>query len=292
MLNRPKTKLFTILGALLILVLISACGSSTSPPPEPTNTALPPTATEVPPTDTPAPTDTPVPTDTPIPTDTPEPTETPTEVPTETPDLAATAAVEATQKADVLIEEIDAVLQEKGYSTDQGYLGWAQEEPITFRIDSYNTYTWNPFVEDQEFSSFVLRGDITWESTSGLILCGFVFRAEGEDLQHQPYYIFQTIRLSGWPSWDLEYWKYGQFQSSPTGGVREDAAIKQGQGSTNEYLLVVDGNTFRGYVNGENLGGATIATLSTGLAGFYAYQESGDTTCTLDNAWLWVLEEE
>ena len=71
--------------ALIVYVLVIACGASSTPTP----LAQPPTATPIPPTATkpsgPAPTWTPRPTYTPIPTWTPSPTSTPTGTPTNTP---------------------------------------------------------------------------------------------------------------------------------------------------------------------------------------------------------------
>ena len=296
--NKQKTLFITSAG-LAIIVIINACGPSQAELDATatqaavamfaTQTAEAPTATLTPTntlTPTSKPTDTPTSTPTAMPTNTPNPTNTPTT----TPDLTETAAVAATQQAEEFLSEIEPVLQAIGYSTDDGYLGWVSDGPTSITIDSYSSYSWRMVDPFQEFSNFILRADMTWESTSGLILCGFVFRAGGIDLPQTPYYLFQTIRLSGMPAWDVEYWKFGQLQSNITGGVREDAAINQDQGSTNEFLMVVDGNTFKAYVNHENLGGATISTLESGLLGFYAWQESGETTCTFDNAWAWVLE--
>jgi len=274
----------------LVGVLMFACMTATATPTpelagEESKPDLPTTTfTEIPPTDTLVPTDehtaTPVP-----PTDTSVP---PTDTPT--PDLEATAAFEATQLAESISADIDDKLREVNLSTEQGYLGWASDDSISFTLNTYNTYDWAP-ISDDEFSDFVFYAETTWESTSGYILCGFVFRA-GPDLEYDEYYIFQSIRWSGWPSWDVEYFKYGDFHSSPTGGVRRDQIIKQDQGSTNEFMIIANGTVFNAYANGESLGGATISKLASGIVGLYAWQESGETTCTFDNAWLWVLEDD
>jgi hypothetical protein len=62
--------LFTLIVALLLVVLFTACTDQKLASPTP----IPPTATAVPPTNTPVPTNTPLPTATPLPTDTPTPT--------------------------------------------------------------------------------------------------------------------------------------------------------------------------------------------------------------------------
>ncbi|MGQ9666988.1 MAG: hypothetical protein ACUVWB_06690, partial [Anaerolineae bacterium] len=68
-----------LLGVVLFVLLLTACGGRTEPPATPTPT---PTLT---PTETPTLTPTPTPTETPTLTPTPTPTETPTSTPTETP---------------------------------------------------------------------------------------------------------------------------------------------------------------------------------------------------------------
>jgi len=62
--------LLTLIVTLLLVILLSSCNGQQSVPPTP----VPPTATVVPPTNTPLPTDTPQPTATPPPTETPTPT--------------------------------------------------------------------------------------------------------------------------------------------------------------------------------------------------------------------------
>ena len=78
--------LFTLIVALLMVVLFTACTDQKLSSPTP----IPPTATAVPPTNTPVPTNTPLPTATPLPTDTPTPTpEIPVEMSAELDEIAA-----------------------------------------------------------------------------------------------------------------------------------------------------------------------------------------------------------
>jgi hypothetical protein len=263
----------------IITLLLTACGS---PQPAPTHTLIP--------TDIPLSTEPP----TPLPTETPLPTPTPTSVPTSTvtPDFAATAAVEATEAMAVIIEEIDAELQTIGYSTDIGSLAWVSEGPAEINITSYNTHDWLTLSSGQSFSDFILKADVTWESTSGLAVCGFWFRARSDD-EDAEHFKFVTIRLSGLPMWDVEYWKYNEWRSTVSSGGRPSTSphINQEQGSTNTYILAAEGNGLTVFANGYRIGQATILKLRKGLITFYALQESGETTCTFDNAWLWDLSE-
>ncbi len=280
------------LSLFIIVMLLSACGPSqadlnatdtqvamdiygtqTANAPPATNTPPPPTATDLP-----------TPTDTPAPTETPAPTATPT------PDLAATVAFEATQAMDALLEKIDADLQAVNLSTDQGSLAWLGAGPSEITLDTYNTHWWIPLGDDTAFSDFVLRADLTWESTSGLATCGFWFRGQSSDKDSE-HYVFEALRLSGLPAWSVEYWKYNYVQSHLTGNPRTSPEINQDQGSTNAYLFIAQGNLLSIYVNGESLGAVTINRLTEGILAFYASQEFGETTCSFDNAWVWDLSE-
>ena len=264
---------------LPLVVLMAGCAAGES---QPTPTV------EPPPTNTPLPTHTVPPTLTP----TPEPTSTPTPTHTSTPDLTATAAVEATQTIAAVIEEIDVELQDIGYSTEEGSLAWVSEGPEEITITSYDSHDWIALAAGRNFSDFVLKADVTWESTGGLAVCGFWFRGES-DHEDAPHYKFLTIRFSGLPLWDVEYWKYNAWVStiSPGGRTISSPHIDQDQGSTNTYILAAEGSLLTVYANGHRLGQVTISTLKEGVITYYTWQESGETTCTFDNAWVWDLSE-
>lgn len=287
-----NNRTFWILAGLLLAFFLASCGPSQAEI-NATDTQVArdvfatQTAAAPPPTATPTDTPTPEPTSTPTPTDTPAPTDTPTSTSTPTLDLTATAAYEATQAMGVLLEEIDAELQTVNLSTERGRLAWLGSGPTSITLDTYGTHWWIPLGEDVYYSDFVLRADVTWESTSGLATCGFWIRGEStdEDAEH---YAFEALRLSGLPAWIVGYWK----DNLPIGGnPHTSRAIHQELGSTNQYLFVAEGNELAIYVNGESLGKVTISKLREGIIAFYASQESGKTTCTFDNVWVWDLSE-
>ncbi len=240
----------------------------------------------------PTPTDSPVPppTDTPAPTDTPLPSPTPTETFTPTPDAEATAAAIATEMVAAIVEEIDADLQEVGLSTDRGDLGWVGVMPIVLEVDTYGSLIYEPIDPGQEYSDFALRYDVTWDSSSGLAGCGAILRSE-TDIGNGEQYRFYTLRLSGLPAWDVELWNFDRFQSNLTGDIRTSQAINLEAGSVNKYLLVAEGSLLTLYANGTRLGSVTILGRSNGEIAFFAFQESGETTCAFDHAWLWTLSE-
>lgn len=257
----------------IITLLLIACGS-----PQPT------------PTHTPVPTDTPLPTETPTPMPTSTSTSTPTG--TATPDYMATEAVEATEAMAAVIEEIDAELQAIGYSTDTGSLGWVSEGSEEIRITTYRTHDWITLASGQSFSDFILKADVTWESTGGLAVCGFWFRAESDD-EDAAHFVFRTIRLSGFPGWVIAYMKFNEYKAFVSSGGRTSTSpyINQEQGSTNTFILAAEGNGITVFANGNRLGQATILKLRKGLIAYYSDQESGETSCTFDNAWIWDLSE-
>jgi hypothetical protein len=189
-----------------------------------------------------------------------------------------------------VIERIDGELREIGYSADTGSLAWMNDRPLPITISSYNTYDLIPVAAGQSFTDFVLKADVTWDSTSGFIICGFWFRAQGDDIDAE-HYKFQTIRLSGWPSWDVEYWDFNRWKAtiSPGGKIINTPHIDQEQGSTNTFILAAEGNLMTIYANGHRLGKVTINSLNEGLIGLYGWQDTGDTTCAFDNVWLWDL---
>jgi len=234
-----------------------------------------------------APSPTPVPpTSTPKPTATPEPTATRTPRPTA--DAAATAAAEETEMAGFLDTLVRRDLAEVDRENLAGEVVFYSPDPYELVVDTFNSYTYAPLDPGQEYSDFILHFDVTWDSKTGVAGCGVIFRSE-EDLEEGEQFRWQAIRLSGYPGWDVELWRYGDWVSTATGDVRQSSAINLGSGSKNEYVLEADGTVFTGFANGTKLGSATIARRSTGEMAFFVWQESGRTSCLYENVWLFSL---
>ena len=239
------------------------------------------------PSDTPAPSATPTPIDTPQPTATQVPTDTPD--PTATPDRAATAAAQSTAQASEAIAAIDSELQKYGLSTRQGFLGWLGSEPEEIVIETYNTMNYVPVAGGQRFSDFVLKVDVTWDSSSGLAGCGVIFRSD-DNLEKGEQYRFQTLRLSGLPAWDVELWEFDDWQATVTGKAKVNEAIDQEASAVNTYILNAQGNLLVVYANDIRLGQVSVTRFSDGKIAYMGFQESGKTTCTFSNAWIWALK--
>jgi hypothetical protein len=221
------------------------------------------------PTDTSQPTDTPAPTATETPTSTPTPT--PTETSTATPDSKATAAALATEQAEATIAKIRPVLEEYKINPEVGKLGWVQDEEIELYIDTYNTAYFDHLTAPQlTFSNFVLSLDITWTSTMGFSGCGLILLSEN-DLENGEQYVFETLRFSGMPAWDVIFMNYGEFQYNATGEVRFNNAINLKDNSTNHYILIVKDQLLTIYANGTRLSNVDVTKRSSGIFGILGF---------------------
>jgi len=236
-----------------------------------------------------APSPTPVPpTSTPKPTATTEPTATRTPRPTA--DAAATAAAEETEIAELTDRLVRAQLAEIDRENRVGQVDFFFPDPYELVVDTFNSYTYVPLDPGREYSDFILHYDVTWDSKTGLAGCGVIFRSE-EDLEEGEQFRFEVIRLSGFPGWDVVLFRYGEFVSSATSGVRQSSAINQESGSTNEVFLEVDGTVFTAFANGTKLGSATVSRRSQGEIALFVWQESGRTSCLYENIWVFSLTE-
>lgn len=272
---REKSLVLVTLAALLLsscsVLPIAAAPTDT---PEPTETPPPPTATATP-------------TNTPTPTMTATPTTTAT--PTATPDRTATAAARATQTAAPILAKIHAEMKRYELSTDEGRLGWFSET-FDIKVDTYNEERIESPYPEVTASDFMLGADVTWNTSTGLAGCALVVRAE-DDFERGKQYRIYLMRLQGLPLWDIEYFAHGQFQRSVTGKILDAGPIDSRQGATNKVLVVGRENKLTVYANGDRLGSFTDSKLSQGASAFMAWQESGETTCTFSDAWLWVLKD-
>jgi hypothetical protein len=258
--------------------------------PAPSPSALPAAETQIPSTETPEPsaTETLEPTLTPTPEPSATATSIPTETPSQTPDLAATAAYESTLAAEEVLARIGDVLPDYGLSLENGRLGWIGIEPVDIEVENFGAIFYEPIAEAQEFDNFLLHVDITWDSSSGLAGCGIIFRSE-RDLLNGEQYTLRTLRLSGLPAWTVEFWDFGAIRN--TLKVEPNTAIRNDPGTTNNFVIVLEGTVMRLYANGTRLAGLTVNKRTTGRIAFLAWQESGVTNCLFDNAWIWELDD-
>ena len=178
-----------------------------------------------------------------------------------------------------------------GQSLPPGKLGWMQTETYPIDMTEYQEEVMPAFAEDLVANDFILKTDITWNSTSGLVTCGFNFRSES-NLEEGKQYRFEILRLSGLPLFALSYLEFNQYKQNMAPWV-QSRAIDQTQGATNEVILIAEDGKFLVYINDVRAGQYIDFSerMSEGYFAYYAWQESGESTCTFDNTWVWLIDE-
>ncbi len=238
-------------------------------------------------TSSPIPSSTPTSTSTLTPTSTTRPTSTsrpPTETPKPNPTATERAKLRSTLEA--ALEKIAPEIDKVGLNASDGHIEWLNPDPYTLKVSSYGESQVTRFGE-KSLKDFVLHTEITWNSTSGIAGCGVIFHAD-DDFQNGGQYDFVLMRLQFQPRWDIEYWKFGRWQTTLTGSLLPSNVINDEPLSTNKVTLVVKGDEFSPYVNGEKLQVVNSDKQPEGYLAFHAWQESGDTSCQFSNSWLWA----
>jgi hypothetical protein len=205
-----------------------------------------------------------------------------------TPDKTATAGALATATAEAVLATIETELQAYGLSTNEGHLGWVHD-PVTLKVSSHLESKQTVDYPDLKVTDFVVHSDITWESSSGLAGCGFLLRSDPDLIRGKQYQFF-IMRRAFSPLWDIEYYQNGEYAGSVL-WLSAAPALDYASGGLNQVTVVVQKNFMTGYANGQKLGRGVDNRLKQGVTAFLAWQESGETTCTFSNAWLWVLKD-
>lgn len=223
-------------------------------------------------------------TETPVPTDTPLPTSTSTPKPTATatPNLRATQAAEQELAIRNFLTSLDL-------PADTGSIGWVQDQEVSIDVQGLDWQV-DPFAADVIAGDFVLYTQITWE-TDAWPFCGILFRSDGRG-GYGDWYEFDILRFSGLPAFGISYYKDGTFINYPSDKWRFSSFLDLDDGATNEIVLAAQDNQFKVYING-NFEGQYYdwsSRLSEGSFLFSVYQESGNTTCTFDNSWIWLYK--
>ncbi|MBZ0280314.1 MAG: pre-peptidase C-terminal domain-containing protein [Anaerolineae bacterium] len=239
------------------------------------------------PTDTPTftPTATDTPTSTPTETATPTPTATPTHTPTDTPTATPTATPRPIETPNARPDSINtddqaAILASFGIAEDNGEEADFVEETTVDLTGEDDLLRWESF--EGEFSDFVVSATIHWGPGAEEDYCGFRFRGAGtENL-----YIVDIDRDGGLY---FEYKLDNEWQEIVEGDGRN---INTDQDDTNQLVLIAVGNTFSVYLNGEFAGELIDDTLPSGEVALLAgtYDESDETNCVFEDAWIWTLE--
>ncbi len=209
---------------------------------------------------------------------------------TSTRNLQATEqAIEAANTAQAF-QPIQQELQALGVDTNAGRLAWTHD-PMTLFAEGYLQYE-----ADVQFvtvaTDFAVAVDITWNTQFGSTGCGVVVRDNGDEEAGDRYLIVATrggngrvitgVQLDGNLVTDESVDIYAN-------GI--DPLFAQQNDTTNRLIVIGRGNTFSIYTNGTYLGDFTPQTafFERGFVAFVALNESGTTTCTFENAYLWLI---
>jgi hypothetical protein len=232
-------------------------------------------------TDTSKPANTVAPADTAAPADTEEPTE----------DKAGTRAAKEeetvaaqTDAAGAVAGEIEGKLDEVGEPMGSGSVVWMNPAPL--EIDSSKPdFLSYQIIDGVEVADFAYHANITWETKQkvGIVYCVVMFRIEG-DLDTESWYMMRMGRISGaghvlfdiMSGWTIVG------ESGVFSGYIHDA-----NGADNELILVAKANQFTVYVNGKQ---ATVwwnTKVERGGFGLGTAQDTGSSTCTFSNNWIW-----
>jgi hypothetical protein len=227
------------------------------------------------------------PTDTPQPAVTPVSSSTPAPRLTATPDIALTTTGEAyrvSSELDVWIGMNSAIAYE------DGYLGWKQSEPVTINMSGpqQDEGVLQSIGESINVTNFIFKSKVTWRA-SGLLICGFAFRAEPK-LDKGKQYQFRFLRFSGLPAYAIEMFDFGRFKNSIS-QVKFSDGLDSANDAANEFVLIAQNEEFTVFINGKQQGHFYDASKQRhdGLLAFAAWQDSGQGSCEFEQSWLWLM---
>jgi hypothetical protein len=213
-----------------------------------------------------------------LPSDTPEPE--PTEpAPSSTPDPGA----QVTATAEAMLDTIRSALPTYGLDDETGSLGWVHS-PVTVEVKTFKESAMASDYPAVVARNFLAQTDVIWLTETGLAGCGIVFRA---DPQTETFYGMGLFR-GGLGVAGFNEWSGGV--SSEWERYRDAPSTNAANGATNTIAVLAREAEFSFYVNGVPVDTVSDASLGQGSVGFAAFSESGTTTCSFTNGWLWLLD--
>ena len=205
----------------------------------------------------------------------------------------AAAATEAAVAVASTVESLTPIQKELaslGLDPEVGELGWIHD-PVTVAVEGYLQFDYANKNLATVAEDFVMAADITWNTRFGTTGCGFVARSDGNEDAFNQYLIIATRGANGHVGFitqrDGEVIREESFDIYANG---IDPLFEWQNDTTNRLVIVARGNNFSIYTNGTLIGEIdAISGFVKGFTAFVALNESGDTTCTFTNAWLWLL---
>jgi hypothetical protein len=273
-----KKWLKSMLPLVAAMSLVLSCTIFSTPPPTATNTPKP--------TDTSAPTDTSIPIDTPQPAATKKPTS--NKAATQRAQQAETDAA-GTNFAGEVLTEISNSLETVGERMGAGTVIYWYPNPIPVESSKANIVTHEDFDPSIQAADFAFHSNITWEVKQkvGIVYCLMMFRISG-DLNMDSWYMMRMGRISGLGHVLFDVMQGWNIVGESDGDVSN--YIRDGNGDTNDVLLVARANQFYVYVNGKQVSVWWNTKIDRGGFGIGTLQDTGTSICTFTDNWIWEFD--
>jgi hypothetical protein len=208
---------------------------------------------------------------------------------------AATQAAEDALDADAQAataaasEPIRAELPTYGIDPSEGHLGWIHP-PELLTAEEHMDYAYINRFASTLAEDFVISGDITWNTQTGIAFCGFVLRSNGNKDALKEYLVLISRASNGFLTF-VKQSPGNQIQETQFDNVENiDSSFEWQNDTTNRLTVVGRGDTFTIYTNGVYIGQVTDNEYPKGFVAMVALSESGQTRCQFDNTWLWLLD--
>jgi hypothetical protein len=193
--------------------------------------------------------------------------------------------------------EIVSDLQRMGIDPTSGVLEW-QHPPITLFAEGKNTFDHGNNFLLTVVTDFVLAADVTWNTQFGTAGCGYFLRSDGKTDDNDNFTGNQYmlgISRAALGAVGLSTMRDGQIDEDRDETVQLeiqpfDPTFQFQNDTTNHFAVIGRGDIFSVYSNGNYVGDLSIgAGFLKGFVGFLAINESGNTTCTFNNGYLYAL---
>jgi hypothetical protein len=91
----------------------------------------------------------------------------------------------------------------------------------------------------------------------------------------------------------MVYYKDGIAQYPITSGADYQFTdyIRDGRQSTNKIAILAKGDQITVFINGEGMRPMTNNKRTAGMFGMLGSQESGTSSCTFENTWIWSFDQ-
>jgi hypothetical protein len=210
----------------------------------------------------------------------------------QTTEAAASSSAAATADAQTAAEQpVRDALPRYGVDPAAGRVAWMQDG-IVIETEGFESYQWQNTRVGTVVRDFVLSADITWNTRFGTTGCGFILRTDDNEDAGNRYVLIITRGAQGHAIFTVQ--KAGEVSLDDTvdmyaNGI--DPLFEWQNDTTNRLTVVGRGDAFDVYTNNTYLDTVEPGYgFLEGFVAFVALNESGDTRCAFDNAWLWLIE--